>query len=103
MSNGELKIILDLDQVVPGAARITAMPGILAFLERGTQQTARFFPLDPQEAFERFVNPLGEPAGPSHVGYTTAIEQLLTRPAYVLQIGENLDNAVAALNELLAV
>lgn len=102
MSNGEFKIILDLDQVAPGAARITAPPGTLAFLERGTRQTARFLPLDPQEAFERFVNPLGEPAGPSHVGYTTAVEQLLTRPAYVLQIGEDLKDAVAALDELLA-
>lgn len=101
MSNGEFKIVLDLDQVAPGAARIMTPPGTLAFLERGAYQTARFFRVGPEEAFERFVNPLGEPAGPSHVGYTTAVEQLLKRPAYVLQIGENLDDAVAALDELL--
>lgn len=101
MSNGEFKIVLDLDQVAPGAARIMAPPGTLVFLERGMHANARFFSLAPQEAFERFLNPLGEPAGPSHVGYTTAVEQLLERSAYVLQIGENLDDAVAALEELL--
>lgn len=102
MSNGELKIILDLDQVAPGAARITAVPGKVAFLERGTSLRARVIPLEPPAAFERLLNPLGEPAGPSHVGYTTAVEQLLRRPAYVLRIGTDLDDAVAALDALLA-
>lgn len=100
MPNGELKIVLDLDQLMPDATVVTTPPGSLVFLERHSGENSKIAVLTPQEAFHRFINPLGEPAGPSHVGYTNAVEPLLARPSYLLQMGTRLDGAVAALDTL---
>jgi hypothetical protein len=101
MSNGEHKILLDLDRIAPGAAVVTTPPGILVFLERHAAEGSETLPLTPPEAYDRFIHPLCEPAGPSTPGYTTAAEQLLARPAFLLRLGTRLDAAVGELDKLL--
>lgn len=101
MSNGEHKILLELDRIAPDAAVVTTPPGILVFLERHAAARSEAVSLTPSQAYNRFVHPLCEPAGPSTPGYTTAAEQLLSRPAYLLRLGANLDAAVDELDRLL--
>src|SRR5581483_1186889 len=101
MSNGEQKIVLDLDQIAPNAVVMRTASGVLVFLERHMGTDSHVSALTPPQAFHHFLNPICEPAGPSHVGYTTAVEQLLARPSYRLQLGTQLDAAVDALEELL--
>jgi hypothetical protein len=101
MPNGEHKIVVDLERIMPHAAVVTTPPGILVFLERHAGAASGTVRVTPQEAFQRFINPLGEPAGPSHVGYTTAAEQLLAKPSYVLRMGSDIESAVSALDTIL--
>jgi hypothetical protein len=98
--NGEWKLELDLDALMPGSTTIDAPSGLVLFLERGGAAGAtRIEPVPLSEALDEF-----HLVWPWSIGWTERMEQglsdLLEGKTYRLRVNGSPDQVVDLLDEL---
>jgi hypothetical protein len=100
--NGEWKVEVELNDLFPNATTTNAAPGIIVLLERATsEQPTGYCPLSREEARRTFDVVWSWEVG-WKADYERALNQLLTQGGYRLYMNGTPDEAVVALNALVA-
>lgn len=100
-SAGKIKLEVDLETIRPGSAAVEAEPGPVVLLERDSGLGSALERLAPAEALAAWRRC---PAGPEEdfPGYDRHVSGLLADGAWRLRLGDDLEEALDLLEELLA-
>lgn len=99
--NGEDKIVIDLESLRPGSTAPRAEPAGILLLHRCPGRPSALVPLDPPQAWTEWLAG-GASRERDIPGYDARAQALLTgRPAYRLDLGDDLEAALDLLEPLL--